>query len=498
MPRTARRLVALRWRVARRPPGAGPRWRVRPFLSRPRLPRAASREPGVPVRAPSPPASASTWRPYAGVPGGRRARQRRATRPIRRGTAASSTPRSAARGLDCVEDLASPGRVRAATSRDGDARAAARRRGARWPAAPAAAATYARLRRAERARRGRFALPARPGRRCLPRATRRGQDDRRRATRGSPTGAATRSSRCAASASPPAGWATRAPSCSSGRGSSPRGCCRTASSTRATRPSTTRWTPRSGTSSRCTTTCAALEAARPHGRPCATGGPSPPRSQAILAGHVRGTRYGIRLAEDGLLAAGEPGVQLTWMDAKVGDWVVTPRIGKPVEIQALWLNALRIAERFDPAVRADLPARPRGLRGAVLERRRRLPVRRGGRGPRPRAARPDRSGPNQILAVGGLPFPLLDGERARRVVDAVERRLWTPARAPHAGRRRAATTAPRYEGDMRARDGAYHQGTVWPWLLGPFVEAWVRVRGGTAETPRGGAPPVPRAAARPT
>ena len=70
--------------------------------------------------------------------------------------------------------------------------------------------------------------------------------------------------------------------------------------------------------------------------------------QGILAGHVRGTRYGIRVADDGLLAAGEPGVQLTWMDAKVGDWVVTPRIGKPVEVQALWLNALRIAERFTP------------------------------------------------------------------------------------------------------------------------------------------------------
>jgi predicted glycogen debranching enzyme len=65
--------------------------------------------------------------------------------------------------------------------------------------------------------------------------------------------------------------------------------------------------------------------------------------QAIMAGHIRGTRYGIHVAQDGLLAAGEPGVQLTWMDAKVGDWVVTPRIGKPVEIQALWLNALRIA-----------------------------------------------------------------------------------------------------------------------------------------------------------
>ena len=80
--------------------------------------------------------------------------------------------------------------------------------------------------------------------------------------------------------------------------------------------------------------------------------------RAILDGHVRGTRYGIRVADDGLLAAGEPGVQLTWMDAKVGDWVVTPRTGKPVEIQALWLNALRIAELFTWEYR---PIRDRGL-----------------------------------------------------------------------------------------------------------------------------------------
>jgi glycogen debranching enzyme len=185
------------------------------------------------------------------------------------------------------------------------------------------------------------------------------------------------------------------------------------------------------------------------------------------------------VAEDGLLAAGEPGVQLTWMDAKVGDWVVTPRIGKPVEIQALWLNALRSAERFSPDY------------DVVYQR---------GRAAFARRFWNDEAGclydvvdadhvagrldpslrPNQILAVGGLPYPLLDGERARRVVDTVERRLWTPL-----GLRTLADDAPdykpRYEGDMRSRDGAYHQGTVWPWLLGPFVEAWVQVRGGSSE-----------------
>ena len=105
----------------------------------------------------------------------------------------------------------------------------------------------------------------------------------------------------------------------------------------------------------------------------------------ILAGHVRGTRYGIRVDEDGLLAAGEPGVQLTWMDAKVGDWVVTPRVGKPVEIQALWLNALRAAGEFTSdyagVARAGHPIVPRSL----LERAAWVSPRRRGRGPRARA-----------------------------------------------------------------------------------------------------------------
>jgi predicted glycogen debranching enzyme len=201
---------------------------------------------------------------------------------------------------------------------------------------------------------------------------------------------------------------------------------------------------------------------------------------AILDGHVRGTRYGIRAAEDGLLAAGEPGVQLTWMDAKVGDWVVTPRIGKPVEIQALWLNALAIAEEFTGAYR---PIRARGVsafadrfwneaEGCLHDVVDADHV----------AGRVDPAvRPNQILAVGGLPFPLVTGERARRIVDAVERRLWMPL-----GLRTLAPGSegyrPRYEGDMRSRDSAYHQGTVWPWLLGPFVEAWVRVRGASPES----------------
>jgi glycogen debranching enzyme len=197
---------------------------------------------------------------------------------------------------------------------------------------------------------------------------------------------------------------------------------------------------------------------------------------AILSGYSRGTRYGIRLDDDGLLAAGEPGVQLTWMDAKVGDWVVTRRTGKPVEIQALWLNALRIAEEFTSSYRQILqhgltsftnrfwnPASGSLFDVVDVDHQ---------PGTSDESLRP-----NQIFAVGGLPHPVLGGQIARSVVDVVESRLWTPL-----GLRTLAPAdpryVPRYEGGVLARDGAYHQGTVWPWLLGPFAEAWVRVRGG--------------------
>lgn len=204
--------------------------------------------------------------------------------------------------------------------------------------------------------------------------------------------------------------------------------------------------------------------------------------EAILSGYARGTRYHIQADADGLLAAGEPGVQLTWMDAKVGDWVVTPRIGKPVEVQALWLNALHIASSFSDRWkelfqqgRETFPARfwheAGGYLYDVIDVDHQP-------GTVDAAFRP-----NQILAVGGLPLSLLDVDRARRIVEAVETRLWTPL-----GLRSLAPGepgySPRYEGGVRERDGAYHQGTVWPWLLGPFVEAWVRVRGNTPEARR--------------
>jgi predicted glycogen debranching enzyme len=205
-------------------------------------------------------------------------------------------------------------------------------------------------------------------------------------------------------------------------------------------------------------------------------------AEEILEGYFRGTRYGIRADSDGLLAAGVPGFQLTWMDAKVGDRVVTPRIGKPVEVQALWINALRIGARFSErwgelAKKAGMSFAARfwnekkGFLNDVVDC------------DHVKGTFDERLRPNQIFAVGGLPFSLLEDARARRVVDAVEKRLWTPL-----GLRTLDPADPdyagHYSGGVAERDGAYHQGTAWPWLAGPFAEAWVRVRGGTVEARR--------------
>jgi predicted glycogen debranching enzyme len=200
--------------------------------------------------------------------------------------------------------------------------------------------------------------------------------------------------------------------------------------------------------------------------------------EAILAGYAGGTRYGIGMESSGLLAAGVPGVQLTWMDAKVGDWVVTPRIGKPVEVQALWINALHVGAklsarwgRIAKQATASFQERfwnPAGWLHDVVD-------------PDGRAGVVDSSfRPNQIFAVGGLPRPVVDLAHGREIVDAVEARLWTPM-----GLRSLAPGEPGYrpvyQGGPAERDGAYHMGTVWPWLAGPFVEAWVRVHGDTVE-----------------
>ncbi len=199
----------------------------------------------------------------------------------------------------------------------------------------------------------------------------------------------------------------------------------------------------------------------------------------ILRGYAAGTRYGIRMDFDSLIAAGEPGVQLTWMDAKVGDWVVTPRIGKPVEIQALWLNALHAFQHLSPDYESWFRAGVDSFRRRFWNPARQclLDVIDCDHVPE----RVDNSiRANQIFAVGGLPLVLLPTFEARAVVDCVQAELWTPW-----GLRTLAPSDPayhgRYRGGIRERDAAYHQGTVWPWLAGPFIEAWLRVFGNSLE-----------------
>ena len=200
---------------------------------------------------------------------------------------------------------------------------------------------------------------------------------------------------------------------------------------------------------------------------------------SVAEEHDRGTRFGIGVdQEDSLLRAGEPGVQLTWMDAKVGDWVVTPRIGKPVEINALWYSALRSLEGWlDGAGLNPRKTRAQADRVALSFRKRFWnpdtghlnDVVDGPDGDDP-ALRP-----NQLLAVS-LTHPLLHGENARSVVTSVRDGLLTEY-----GLRTLATVhpdyAPRYEGGPLERDGAYHQGTVWPWPIGAYVDAHLHAFG---------------------
>jgi predicted glycogen debranching enzyme len=209
-----------------------------------------------------------------------------------------------------------------------------------------------------------------------------------------------------------------------------------------------------------------------------------PTLRDIVQWHQRGTRFGIHVdPRDGLLRAGEPGVQLTWMDAKIGNWVVTPRIGKPVEINALWFNALTIMREC--AVRlGDMESAAEY--GAAAEHAARsfrerfwfadggylYDVVDGPDGDDPTLR------PNQIFAIS-LRHALLDGERARAVLDVCAEQLWTPvglrSLAPQ-----SAGYAGRYFGAPHERDAIYHQGTVWSWLLGPFVSAHYRVHGDAA------------------
>lgn len=205
-----------------------------------------------------------------------------------------------------------------------------------------------------------------------------------------------------------------------------------------------------------------------------------PILQDIIDYYEKGTRYSIRIdQEDGLLFAGEPGVQLTWMDAKIGDWVVTPRIGKAVEINALWYNALCMYhELLNETGKANaarfLQLRIDRVQQSFLEK---FWNKEGGylydvletHGVRAEIR------PNQLYALS-LPFPLLTGEQAGQVLEIVTSKLLTPY-----GLRSLSQEDPQYKsvygGDPWYRDSAYHQGTVWAYLIGPYVDALIRVKG---------------------
>ena len=208
----------------------------------------------------------------------------------------------------------------------------------------------------------------------------------------------------------------------------------------------------------------------------------------IVSRHTAGTRFGIGVdPADGLLRQGQEGYQLTWMDAKVDGWVVTPRRGKAVEINALWYNALCLLERWTREERGDGAAAPLAdQRDRVRESfNRRFWYEPGGylydvvdgeQGD-DSACRP-----NQIFAIS-LPNPVLDPARWAPVIEVVGSRLLTPF-----GLRSLAPGHPdykaKYDGDLRARDAAYHQGTVWGWLMGPWIDAWLKVHPGDLATAR--------------
>jgi len=208
----------------------------------------------------------------------------------------------------------------------------------------------------------------------------------------------------------------------------------------------------------------------------------------IVEHHLRGTRFGIHIdPADGLFTQGADGYQLTWMDAKVGDWVVTPRRGKAVELSALWYNALCLMQewtkKYGGGERLQLADHARQTRESFNRRfwydkgghlYDVVDAERGGDDPSCR--------PNQVFAIS-LPHPVLDRARWEPVMNVVRDRLLTPV-----GLRSLAPGEtdykPRYYGDLRARDAAYHQGTVWAWLIGPFIDAWIKLHGPNREAVR--------------
>jgi predicted glycogen debranching enzyme len=213
-----------------------------------------------------------------------------------------------------------------------------------------------------------------------------------------------------------------------------------------------------------------------------------PKLIQIAEAHLAGTRFGIKVdAKDGLLTQGESGYQLTWMDAKVGDWVVTPRRGKAVEINALWYNALcclsawaallgqqpesekysQLAARASASFNSRFWCERAGYLYDVVD----------GEGGDDLSCRP-----NQLFAIS-LPHPVLDRERWPRILEIATRDLLTPVGlrtlSPH-----DPNYKPRYDGDLRSRDAAYHQGSVWAWLIGPYIDTWMKVHPGEPQGAR--------------
>ncbi len=197
-----------------------------------------------------------------------------------------------------------------------------------------------------------------------------------------------------------------------------------------------------------------------------------PKLVDIIDHHVRGTRFGIGVdPKDGLLSQGEEGYQLTWMDAKVDGWVVTPRRGKAVEINALFYNALRILQGF---LDGEGATRMRELADRVYQSFNERFWYEEGQYLYDVVDEHDPAlRPNQIFALS-LDHPVLDPSRWKQVLHTVERELLTPVGLRSLARNHP-DYKPHYDGDLRARDAAYHQGTVWGWLIGPFIDAWLRV-----------------------
>jgi predicted glycogen debranching enzyme len=208
-----------------------------------------------------------------------------------------------------------------------------------------------------------------------------------------------------------------------------------------------------------------------------------PKLLDIVDHHLAGTRFNIHVdPADGLLSQGADGYQLTWMDAKVDGWVVTPRRGKAVEINALWYNALRILEQLlirekDDANAARMDEHASRARKSFNER---FWYDEGQYLYDVVDANDAALRPNQIFSIS-LDFPVLDEIRWRQVVSIVHDELLTPVGLRSLSRNHP-DYKPAYDGDLRARDAAYHQGTVWGWLIGPFVDAWLKVHPSDVKT----------------